>query len=119
MRIGFMAERAFGYFTDLKVYRNIDQIKRDAYYAGSHFFDKGTMRSFKSRVYDEIYHYGDGKNYFITSERFNNDSPRLYTLRQYLHEGEIKTIGEFQQYTSLRAVRKAILSGKAFESEVK
>ena len=77
--------------------------------AGSHFFERGTMRFFSSRFYDG--HVVTGKNgtFFVTSERFNDLSPRLYTVRQVTHDG-VDTIGEFQAYKAAKAAMNAARS---------
>lgn len=63
---------------------------------GHHFFEKGTMDFFDSRVETDLV---EGR-YFVTSERFNEDSPRLYTIREVMPNGSINTVGEFQEYKS-------------------
>lgn len=71
--------------------------------AGQHFFDADTMRFFNSRVLGDLI---DGR-YFVTSERFDENHPRLYTLREAMPNGHIETVGEFQGYTSARAAYTA------------
>lgn len=66
-----------------------------------HFFDRSAMRFFKSRVADIGY-----KNivtnliYFVTSEKFDYNTPRLYTVRVLKLDGSIETVNEFQRYKS-------------------
>lgn len=75
-----------------------------------HFFDKSAMRFFNSRIAqygyrkitcndnETIYH---NLVFFVTSERYDYKSPRLYTIRRLnIDSGEIITVGEFQQYKS-------------------
>lgn len=45
--------------------------------SGSHWFDKATMRYFNSRVAPGMI----GARFFITSERMDDESPRLYKVR--------------------------------------
>ena len=70
----------------------IKQINKDK---GQCFFEASTMRFFKSRILPHVYS-GPGGVYFVTSEQFDEKSPRLYTVRQFMpHTGDIKTCGEF------------------------
>lgn len=70
--------------------------------AGLYWFEAGTMRFFRSRVGAYAYATKDGRYaYFVSSEQFSWDSPRLYTVRvQDRATGQIDTVGEFQQYAS-------------------
>lgn len=79
-----------------------------------HFFDKGSMRFFNSRLSEygyqckEVVKIGkyDEYNYhniifFVTSEKYDHKSPRLYTIRKLtINTGAIETVGDFQQYKS-------------------
>lgn len=75
------------------------------YYSKGHFFDKSAMRFFNSRLSDGGY--SNGKEvYFVTSERFDSNSPRLYTIRKLtLKTGSIDTV-EFQQYKTKKTAEK-------------
>lgn len=67
---------------------------------GGHFFDDGTMRFFKSRTPQYAIRQGQ-YFYFITSEKFDYDSPRLYTIRCMCEKcGSITTLGNFQEYST-------------------
>ncbi len=57
------------------------------------------MRFFHSRV-GEYGYQGPGGVYFVSSERFSRDYPRLYTVRRQDPDGSIETVGEFQSYKS-------------------
>ena len=72
---------------------------------GGHFFDDATRRFFKSR--NPQYATKQGQYfYFITSEKYDYDSPRLYTLRCMCEKcGSITTIGDFQKYESSREAK--------------
>ncbi len=59
------------------------------------------MRFFKSRILPTVY----GGRYFVTSEQFNSDTPRRYTVRRVEDNGAINTVGEFQAFPSSRAAR--------------
>jgi len=96
---------------------HIDDLIRDYEYTSSgHYFDPGTMQFFKSKVVD--YFRGDGVTaYFITSEKFSSESPRLYSIRSVTRKKStkffgyiyhIETLGEFQSYKSSSTAKKAI-----------
>jgi hypothetical protein len=78
-----------------------------------HWFSPDTLRFFRSRVAQGGYVTPDGARvYFVSSEQFDYNSPRLYTVRvQDRQTGAIDTLGEFQQYgsrnTADRAAQKA------------
>lgn len=91
------------------MFRTIQDIINANYKNGGHFFDPESMRFFRSKVYDDVI----GGRCFITSEQdisyypIYHKEPREYTLRSSDEEGNIDTIGEFGQYSSLRQVRAA------------
>lgn len=63
-----------------------------------YFFSESTMRFFNSRIGETIYE-GKGGIFFVTSEKFDWKSPRLFTVRQYIRETDsIETVSEFQQF---------------------
>lgn len=68
---------------------------------GSHWFDRDTMRFFRSRVGRSAFADGHGGAYFVSSEQFNAQSPRLYSVRYYDPKHcNVETIGKFQGYSS-------------------
>lgn len=71
-----------------------------------HFFCEQNMRFFKSKVY-EVAVLHDGLWLFGTSEK-GPDYVRKYTLRGMTETGDIKTIGEFQAYTTKAALDRAV-----------
>ncbi len=79
------------------MYTSMTQIKRANAKAGFHWFEPGSMSFFRSQIFSGIY----GGQYFITSEQFSDDTPRLYTIRQAFPDGSIDTVGEFQAYKTL------------------
>lgn len=85
------------------MFTHITEIQRANERAGKHFFEASTMRFFRSRILPDVY----GGRYFITSEQFDRDSPRLYTIREVNEHGGIDTVGEFQQYDTLDKARRA------------
>lgn len=89
-------------------------IKECASVCGSHWFDKGAMRFFRSRVGETGYTDGEGGAYFVSSEQ-GPYGPRMYSVRR-LKDCTFDTIGEFQGYkgraTADRAAKK-FAQGKA------
>lgn len=84
-------------------YPDMDALRYDARQRGSHFFDEGAMRFFNSRVLPTVY----GGRYFITSERFDDSTPRRYTLRECLN-GQILDASKFQEFATRREAIAAI-----------
>lgn len=71
---------------------------------GHHFFEPSAMRFFRSRCSGAVYP-GTRSTWFVTSEQFDSDSPRLYSVRVQQIDGTIDTVGEFQQYATSREAR--------------
>lgn len=86
----------------------INQIQSEMNAAGSHWFDRDTLRSFRCRVGEQVYQ-GPGGIYFVTSEKGGYDGARrAYTVRQYLPgRKKIETVGEFNTLTRSAAHRIA------------
>lgn len=73
-----------------------------------HWFEPQAKRFFHSRV-AQTAKVKDGKAYFTSSEQFDDNSPRLYTVRVCdLVTGDINTVGGFQQYETSSQARAAI-----------
>lgn len=95
------------------------ELAREAKRAGSHWFDRDTLRWFDSRILEDIY---DGR-FFISSERNKyGDDVRRYTVREFKFSGyvredgrecvrfDIDTVGEFGQFATAREA-KSFLNG--------
>jgi hypothetical protein len=95
-------------------YRSIEDVKKRNQAAGYFYFEPATLRFFSSQVSDSIYPIEDGvRCYFVTSER-NGDRPRRYSVRIAQVNGDIDTIGEFQEFKTARqahARAKALAAG--------
>lgn len=92
---------------------NTDEIQRAARETGSHFFDADTMRFFASRVLSGVY----GGRFFVTSEKTGFDSTaRAYTVREFMPDGSIETVGEFNDYATSAQARGA--AQRAAKSDV-
>lgn len=90
----------------LRKLHTLDQIKRAAMGVGSHWFDKSALRFFGSRIGEKV-HPVSGGALFVSSEQFDYQSPRLYSVRSCTFSGEIDTVGEFQQYATNQAAHSA------------
>lgn len=88
----------------MRTYDNISEIKEANKDLGHFYFEPDTMRFFKSKVYPEIIH----GNLFITSERYAEDYPRLFSVRCALSNGSIESLSKFQAFeTKQQAIRWA------------
>jgi len=72
--------------------------------AGFHFFDEGTMSFFNSQIESDLL-FG---RYFITSKKFDHESPRLYSVRRCLDDDSVQTIGDFQGHKSMDSAKRAV-----------
>lgn len=81
-------------------FRSMDEVRRANSEAGFHFFSRGALRWFGSRVSEELY----GGRYFVTSECDPHgrvwDGKRRYTVREALPDGSTTDVGGFGQYAS-------------------
>jgi hypothetical protein len=85
-------------------YQNIRQIEYANTSTGHYFFSPSSMRFFRSKIASQSVING---RYFITSEQFDANSPRLYTIRIANDDGSIDTVGEFQGYETVEAAKRA------------
>lgn len=83
--------------TTMPYHWTMSHIKTFCWNRGSHFFSPDTMRFFSSRIQMTPPYKG---RVFVTSERMNWNSPRLYTVRVVKPSGHIETIGDFGGFTS-------------------
>lgn len=92
---------------------NKEQLKAEVSDSGSHYFDRGTMHFFRSRLCAVVSDTTDAV-WFVTSERFtsrHHSGPRLYTVRRWCRIAQsVETVGEFQGYetrdSAIRAARR-------------
>ena len=73
-----------------------------------HWFDESAMRFFGTHI-DETVYPSNGGTYFVTSERYDENSPRRYSVRRaYLVGGaaHIETVGEFGEYATGAAAHR-------------
>lgn len=95
-----------------KVY-TLRDLKANNETAEQYFFSPKTLRFFHSRISERIFQDTANKDafYFVTSERFSSETPRLFTIRKATLRGaKIDTVGDFQDYrtlgTALRHAKK-------------
>ncbi len=77
-------------------YRGISGIREANRDAGFHWFDADTLRFFGSRISEASF---DGR-YFVTSEDNFDRSARLYSIREAMSDGQVDTVGDFQEYAT-------------------
>lgn len=79
--------------------KNMNDVKFYNKMTGHRFFDHDTMEFWGSRVESELFL----NNTFVTSEDDFYRTKKLFTVRRYNPEnGEIETVGKFQQFDSLK-----------------
>ena len=75
-----------------------------------HWFDRDTLRFFRSRISEEVYQ-GPGGVFFVSSEQFtsgNYSEPRRYTVRRFVEtDGSIDSATEFNVLGRAQAHRQA------------
>ena len=79
-----------------QTFYTMDDVKRASQAIGHHWFEPDTMRFFRSRIGRTLY----GDRYFVSSEQFDDTTPRLYTIRTVNDCGAIGTLGAFQAYVT-------------------
>ena len=101
----------------------VSSLREFQHYYNGHFFDKDTMRFFKSHIGDEFL--TDNYLVFITSEQ-NQDNPRRYTVRaasrhvdKIKQNSSIKTIGQFNVLSSYQAKKLAKRVARLLTTKVK
>lgn len=86
-----------GFFT-------IAMMRRANKSAGFYFFERDTMRFFRSRVAPGTHH----GRVFITSEQFDYQSPRKYTVRAIKDDGTTADLSGFQAFETLAQARSYV-----------
>ncbi|MCP6727259.1 MAG: hypothetical protein KJI69_04485 [Patescibacteria group bacterium] len=90
----------------------IDEVKTRAEKGSPYFFSPATMRGFSSRLSELCWRSGE-KIYFITSEADkdyikHSGSVRQWTVRYISLDGNIETLGKFQEHQNLNDARRAV-----------
>lgn len=91
---------------------SIDMIRHLHQTNGGHWFDAGAMRFFNTRVHSTVYRGDDVTSFFVSSERYDENSPRLFSVRRAVRTESgvsIETVGAFQGYASRGEAHRAAL----------
>ena len=94
-------------------YYSTDDVQRAHERKGGHWFEPGAKRFFNSRIGSEVYYIGG--RYFFTSSEKGPDEVRRYSVREATTDGDVKTVGQFQGYSTGAAAVRAIKSGAVLE----
>ena len=89
-------------------FKSTTEIRQANADCGHYWFSPDTLRFFNSRIGLTVF----GGRYFWTSEQYDWNSPRRYTIREATADGMISTVGEFQAYATsqdaIRAIRRLL-----------
>lgn len=85
-------------------FRTINDVKRANRKRGHYWFSPDTLRWFRSRIETELV----AGRCFITSEQQDDNHPRLFTVREAYPDGDIGTVGSFQQHATLHDAHSAM-----------
>ena len=86
------------------MYKTIAEIRAKNKEAGKYFFSRNSMRFFNSKIESGVL---EGQ-YFITSERYEPEQPKMYTIRKALETGHIINMGEFRQFYTVEEAKDYI-----------
>ena len=89
--------------TTMPYFWRMYQLERFHNDRGYHFFSANNKRWLNSRIQTTPPYKG---RVFVTSERMNWNSPRLYTVRVVKPSGHIETIGDFGAFTSRQSAHR-------------
>lgn len=95
--------------TEPAPFRHVTDVEAEYYKRNpdGHFFDRDTKRFFRSRT-GAIVAQSEQCVYFLTSEKGpHNYSPRRYTARVMDTDGNIESVGKFNEHTRTKAQRLA------------
>ncbi len=81
----------------MKTYKNLTEIKAANAAIGNFFFSPDTMRYFRSRAGKTVI---QGR-FIVTSEQFDAEALRLYTVRECTSNGHIESRSDFQQFDTM------------------
>ena len=90
----------------MRTYKNIQEIIDHNFAAGQHYFSEGAMRFFNFVVAPTLF--GENQNIFITSEQFDEDTRRMYSVHLIDENGEIQDLSEFQKLKHIKQAKRFI-----------
>lgn len=82
------------------MFKDVAEFKQAHKAQGGHFFDPQAMRFFNSKIESGLVGQRD-QQVFITSERQDLDRPKKYTIRHAMPSGEVREVGDFQEFDTL------------------
>lgn len=85
------------------MFKSIAEVKEANKKNGYHFFDKETMKFFRSTIVSDLI----AGQYFITSE-VNPEGERSYSVRVVSENGRVQRMGDFPGYKTKYSAEKAI-----------
>jgi len=89
-------------------FTSIPAVKAAFNAAGSFWFSPSTMRFFNTKIESSLI----GGRYFITSERYESDQPKLFNIRMVVRNDDasldIETVGEHMTYTTKQQAMNAL-----------
>ena len=85
-------------------YQTIKDIKLHNEESGYYYFSEGAMKFFNSRVAETLF--GKHRNIFITSEKFDDDTARFYSVHLINEEGQVECLSEFQEFSNIKSAKR-------------
>lgn len=89
-------------------FTSIPAVKAAFNAAGNFWFGRSTMRFFNTKIESSLI----GGRYFITSERYEIEEPKLFNIRKVVRESDgrldIETVGEHMTYTTKQQALNAL-----------
>jgi len=88
-------------------FTTIGELMRAVESSGSTYFGAAEKRFFRSKIYGSLY----GGRFFVSSEKADDDSPRLYSVCYVYDYGDggrlqIEKLGGFQRFDTLDKARR-------------
>ena len=95
----------------------MSNVKAAANAAGSHWFDPGAMRFFRTRLPLNGLADSKGRVWFVTSEAPRN-GPRKFSVRVFIPQsGRVLTHGEFRSYSTRSIATRVMRAAIAAETD--
>lgn len=82
-------------------FKTMADVRRANKAAGLHFFDRDTMRFFRSRIVSGLY----AGRFFVTAEAHHSWRELRYSIREADASGEVRTVFDFGPFDVLKDAR--------------
>lgn len=82
------------------MFKDLAEFKKAHKAQGGHFFDPSAMRFFNSKIESGLLG-KEGRQVFITSERYDLNRPKKYTIRHAMPSGEVQDVSDFGNFNTL------------------